>query len=275
MRFIDIEKLEFPEGWKDRAEDATSDIESSEDKTKDINDRADLWRELKSNLGKLSFKKCWYCEAREVRSDKAVDHFRPKGNIKDTDHQGYWWLAFDSNNYRYSCTFCNCLRTDQETGETKGKQDYFPLIDEIERAKTKEEDIDIERPELLDPTKPGDPGQLWFSEDGRAIPKYSKSEKPNAYKRAMTSIKLYHLDHTDLVKARKALAIKINTKIKDGKRYFKRLDESSEEVKHAFGGVVKDLIEMIKEDSEFSAFSRALLLGHRDIDWVDNVFQGA
>jgi len=226
-------------------------------------------------LEKLSFKKCWYCEAIENRSDKAVDHFRPKGNVKDTEHQGYWWLAFDWNNYRYSCTFCNSRRKDQKTGETGGKSDYFPLIDEANRAMTKGDDIELEKPVLLDPTKPADPSCLWFEEDGRAIPKYSEEERPNAYKRAMTSINLYHLDHTDLIEARKAVAIKIKAKIKSGNKYFKQLDQASGNEEHAFGEVFKELREMIKENSEFSAFSRAILLGNRDIDWIQSVFQGA
>ena len=92
-----------------------------------------LWKDLKPFFEKASHKKCWYCESRQSRSDKAVDHFRPKGAIRDDSlgHAGYWWLAFEPKNYRYSCTFCNSRRKSDDTAG--GKWDYFPLEDDSKR----------------------------------------------------------------------------------------------------------------------------------------------
>lgn len=271
MRFIDISNLELPEGWARKANTASSEVEISSNKSKYMDDNSDIWKDLKLNLAKLSFDKCWYCESKEIRSDNPVDHFRPKGNVKESTHEGYWWLAFKYLNYRYSCTFCNSRRIDKEAGNTGGKGEYFPLLDESKRAMNKEGDIDLEHPLLLDPVKPEDPGILWFQEDGGVIPKYSEQERCNSYKRAKTSIELYHLDHTTLKDIRKNLANDIKELIKRGERFFKRLDEPNSDANESFGNVVKDLKDMIKEQSEFSAFSIAILKGRRDISWIDHV----
>src|SRR5690606_29373654 len=87
-----------------------------------INKKSAVWGGAKEALEKLMHGKCWYCEANEVRHDRAVDHFRPKNEVKDhvtdkiLDHPGYWWLAFEPDNFRYSCQYCNEIRKDTEGG---------------------------------------------------------------------------------------------------------------------------------------------------------------
>src|SRR6202035_4546646 len=112
-------------------------------------------------LAAMSHQKCWYCEARQIRSDNAVDHFRPKSV--------YPWLAFSYLNYRFSCTYCNSVRKNPETGETEGKGDKFALFNEGQRA-TCEEELDQERVMLLDPCSATDCAALDFRLDGTACP---------------------------------------------------------------------------------------------------------
>ena len=101
----------------------------------------------------LSDDKCWYCESKQIRLDRHVDHYRPKNSVAEcADHPGYWWLAFRSYNYRYSCTYCNSRRVDQRSGQAGGKADHFPLRDESRRAFSPDDPIDDEQPTLLDPT---------------------------------------------------------------------------------------------------------------------------
>jgi len=100
--------------------------------------------------------KCVWCEQlRDVRRELDVEHFRPKvcvtewrGNppiVSDTppgEHEvgpGYWWLAFDWNNYSLACRTCN----------QGWKRNLFPVaaprptcIEGVESA---------EKPLLLDP----------------------------------------------------------------------------------------------------------------------------
>jgi hypothetical protein len=129
----------------------------------------------------------------DVRSDNAVDHYRPKSRVAECPkHPGYWWLAFDWTNYRFSCTFCNSLRRDDQTESLGGKKDRFPLRDESRRAFGPDDTLDDEEPVLLDPTWFGDPPILWFDEDGRATENPSvASEGSFPHARATVSIEAY------------------------------------------------------------------------------------
>ena len=62
---------------------------------------------------------CAFCGCDLPRNDRGdVEHFRPKGKVEDDqNHGGYWWLAYDLNNYLLSCSLCNRVR----------KKDRFPL----------------------------------------------------------------------------------------------------------------------------------------------------
>lgn len=77
MRYVDIDEIELPTGWRTRAKNAAMEVE----KGKDPNDYGHIWRELKDNLAVLLNDKCWYCESIIDRSDNAVDHFRPKNRV--------------------------------------------------------------------------------------------------------------------------------------------------------------------------------------------------
>src|SRR5262245_27764752 len=146
-------------------------------RSKEIGKHQKVWTSLKEVLRDLSHGKCWYCESVDPRSDNAVDHYRPKGNVKDSDppHDGYWWLAFDRDNYRFSCTYCNSIRNSDKT--SGGKQDYFPLWEESKRARSADDDLDDELPLLLDPTNPADVGLIAFAEDGSVGPAVDETRK--------------------------------------------------------------------------------------------------
>lgn len=122
-----------------------------------------LWSDVKDDLAELSNGKCWYCEVRQVRSYMTVDHFRPKGRVRGVTpvHDGYWWLAFVVENYRFACTFCNSPSRD-EFGKVRGKRDYFPIADEGTRVRSESLSTDGEVVMLLDPTKYLDPPLLFL-----------------------------------------------------------------------------------------------------------------
>ena len=68
-----------------------------------IDANSGVWGEIKNELLEMSHGKCWYSEAPDAVSDWHVDHFRPKKRALDedkTEHEGYYWLAFDWKNYR-------------------------------------------------------------------------------------------------------------------------------------------------------------------------------
>lgn len=260
MRVINLDQLRLPEDWQDRAHKAAADGFDR------IAGHGELWRELKDPLKFLSNRKCYYCEVIQERSDGTVDHFRPK--------KKYPWSAFTPSNYRFACTFCNSRRTDEENERTGGKGDNFPVFYEDSRATCCEAE-ENECPILLDPCRPDEPGLLDFDETGTPQPTYSKEEHSGRNLRAEVSIRLYHLDHADLVDRRKALAINITRKIRAAERLFPYTESGNASVDASFSEHVRFLADSISESAELSAFARRILSGYRNIRWVDSLICSA
>jgi len=204
MRYINIQDLELPDGWLEKAEALTEKLHDAVDdkaRGKIIHDNP-IWQELVVPLSNLSDGKCWYSEAKEIMSDRDIDHFRPKKEAKNVDGiprastEGYWWLAFDWENYRFSSIYSNRRRRDKfaNTDKTGGKWSYFPLFEHSPVAPTKarcaDEDI-----MLLDPCDEDDPGLLTFDSTGTAIPNIGAFDDAKEKQRVLTSIQLYHLDY--------------------------------------------------------------------------------
>ena len=102
------------------------------------NNRTATWgnRELLTALKEVIGNKCWYSEVDLTGADPNIDHFRPKGRVKEVDvdsltptgidSEGYWWLAFDHQNFRLSSMHSNQRRVDENTNG--GKWDFFPVV---------------------------------------------------------------------------------------------------------------------------------------------------
>src|SRR5687768_8852784 len=176
----DPKKITYPNGWAERAKKALAAVSAVPDNEKSsvINKpkHREIWAELKPQLFKIMHGKCWYTESLQVGTDTAVDHFRPKNSVKDVIHPekgekhiGYWWRAFDADNYRLSCIVANRARRDVETGLVGGKVDEFPIWSEDERAWTPDDNCDDEQPLLIDPCKSAEVALITFSENGEAV----------------------------------------------------------------------------------------------------------
>lgn len=63
---------------------------------------------------------CGFCSSFLPLNDRGdVEHFRPKAKVtEDSTHSGYWWLAYNFENYLLSCSRCN----------SSCKGNYFPLM---------------------------------------------------------------------------------------------------------------------------------------------------
>src|SRR5215470_5179753 len=107
MRYIANRELQLDAAWISDAADAKKAVRDAapNQRSEVINAHQSVWKDLKEKLRTLSHGKCWYCESIDPRSDNAVDHYRPKGNVRGATppHEGYWWLAFEWSNYRFSC----------------------------------------------------------------------------------------------------------------------------------------------------------------------------
>jgi hypothetical protein len=190
MNVHKVDPYDFQQEWvaaaKEEVEKAAAAL-----KAKQKWDFAPLWGELKEYLFDLSDGKCVYCEAKiKGNYPGAVEHYRPKGKVSDEpDHPGYYWLAYDPDNYLPACKICN--------GTYKGNQ--FPLLEVGVRAYKPEDSLDDEQPVLLNPAV--DP--LW--EHIKFHPSKKTEDPGHAWgqgKRAKKTIKLLGLNRTDLVTIR-------------------------------------------------------------------------
>ncbi|HVZ70929.1 MAG TPA: hypothetical protein VHJ20_01025 [Polyangia bacterium] len=270
MRYVDLDDLELPAGWLERAAQASAAVAAGADP----NDHAAVWRELKDHLAALlPEKKCWYCEVPVDRADNAVDHFRPKNRVIDAaeEHSGYRWLAFRHMNYRYSCTYCNSRRKDVEHETAGGKADRFPLLDETTRVFV-EGPLDDEKPALLDPCELHDWESLGcMRENGQPCP--TSDVGPNR-KRAEISIEVYHLNYEPTCKQRHAVAVQLLADVEEAKRNFLRAaaDASRESDFKIFARKVK---RAISRKAPFSGEMIFLLRGQRHADhpWIQTLLE--
>jgi hypothetical protein len=211
MRHININDLILPANWVDKANKLNIDLgnAATQEERAKIFENNPIWQELFIPLSNLSRGKCWYSEALEVMSDRDVDHFRPKNEAKNineihrADEDGYWWLAYDYENYRFSSQYSNQRRKHKfdKKKETGGKGVYFPLFAGSPVAKNKPTCFD-EHIMLLDPCDEDDPPLLTFNSKGEAIPNASAVLDPNEGIRVEISVKLYNLDQATLVELR-------------------------------------------------------------------------
>lgn len=284
MRHIDLNfnQLELPNNWltKSQALSAALLAENDPDKrSKIIDDNQSHWKTIKPILAQIFNHKCWYTEAPQQGTDVDVDHFRPKKRVQETlsansPHDGYWWLAFSLNNYRYSCIVANRRRIDVDTGLTGGKADHFPLVDEQFRANTPSCDLESEQPVLLDPTKATDAQLIFFKQDGEAIPRYSEDQHARKFLRADTSIMLYHLNHTDFVRARLELRDAIEEDVAAAKRYFNKLESGDADNDLAYEQAIRRLRQMQSKNAPYSSFCVAYLDTFRHKVGYEGVLDG-
>lgn len=268
MIFVDIDAFVelVPPDWTTRAKALTTQLRSAagaEQRKRIIADNGDMWRELKTVISSVSANKCWYCESRDVRSDNAVDHFRPKGRVAGESHNGYWWLAFEARNYRFSCTFCNSRRIDLEGGTDGGKQDSFPLAAGSKRASDVDDSLEDELPLLLDPCCMPDTDLLWFDETGQAGPNPATAFSASHLERVNTSIRLYHLDHVKLVESRRRVYLNIQRLIRAADATYRKWAGGDESARAIYQDLLAQIRSHAVREAEHSATARCALLGYR------------
>jgi hypothetical protein len=282
MRYVpyDPAKICTPD-WKAKADAALKCVETAppDKRADEINKYRDLWACLKPELAKVMHGKCWYTEAPQTGTDTDVDHFRPKNAVKDVRrpdtnelHPGYWWRAFDSTNYRYSCIVANRRRRDIETGNVGGKADEFPIWREERRAWCPTDSCDDEQPLLIDPCNAAEVAYITFAENGEATPRYSETDKRRLFRMAEESIKLYHLNHSEFVRERTRIRDQVQRHIEDARRYYRQLDSENANVDHAYKRAIEDLRAACSKSAPFSSFAVAMLQRHRFDESLAPVF---
>lgn len=123
------------------------------------------WKRYKDVFSYAQFEKCGFCESNVTKSGYGdVEHYHPKGELwllSETGERrtktvlsefGYWWLAYDWNNYLFACSKCN----------QKFKGSYFPVKQKTRRlppAQQPTRRFPKETPLLLNPYGRVDPGK--------------------------------------------------------------------------------------------------------------------
>jgi hypothetical protein len=272
--------LKVSPDWKTRVDKLKAKVLAEKDPKKRaqlIKKNSSLWSEIKHELAKVFNFKCWYTESRQIGTDVDVDHYRPKNSVAELSnnvpqHYGYWWLAFELSNYRYSCIIANRQRRDVVTSALGGKADFFPIRDETNRAWDENADLDIEQPMLLDPCKLSDVRLLTFKDDGEAMPRERVDDKPILFNRADISIRLYSLNHTDFVRERIKLRDDLRKLIKNAKKYYQKLETGDAVHEHAYEQTIIKIREAIDKKSEFSSFCLAYLENYKHEEALSGVF---
>jgi len=276
MRYIKInyKSLDLPDGWKAKVKKLQESISKEKDvekRNKLIDDHDTYWKEIKPILAKIFHYKCWYTESPQMGTDVDVDHFRPKKEVFECkeSHQGYWWLAFDISNYRYSCIVANRRRKDVEKKSTGGKGSYFPLWNEKTRAFTPRCNCNLEEPLLLDPCNPSDTRLIIFKEDGEAMARYSIESHPKSCLRANKSIELYSLNHSDFVRQRVSLRDQIIELLDEARDAFEFLETGDATHKSRYESAISKLYQKVTLDSPFSSFCIDLIKNYIHEDFLD------
>jgi hypothetical protein len=258
MRHIPLRDQEPDAAWLAKANRLLDELKAAPDtaaRNKIIDDNCAVWGELKDWLLRLSHQKCWFSEAKDGFSHWEVEHYRPKKSAKDVNgtYDGYWWLAFDWQNFR----ICG------NAGNRK-KGTFFPLRPGSARVGP-HGDVRYEDAQLLDPIDEDDPGLLSFNIEGRAVPAAHITDAWEK-ERVEYSVIRYNLDFPPLMDKRKVLWSECWRRVQE---YLKELatyhaDKNNVIARDRYKQALKRVRELMREDRELSAVARACVLSSGD-----------
>lgn len=224
------------------------------ERNEQIDKHAGHWGKLKPWLLALSGGKCWFTEARDIASHLDVEHFRPKKvarNIKGTERDGYWWLAFDYMNFRIAGTVPN-----------RKKGAWFPLRYGSQCSTFNRRCEGDEVPHFLDPTNAHDVTLLAFDEEGKAVPApgIARWEEVRV-RRTVERLKL--TEHQALAEERRKVW-QNTTKLIN--KYLRALSDSrtSTAARERLKATAREIVCLTKSDAELSAVARWCLLMRND-----------
>jgi uncharacterized protein (TIGR02646 family) len=213
-------------------------------------------------LASLFHSKCAYCESVYAATQPVdVEHYRPKGAVVGErgrpEKPGYYWLAAEWENLLPSCIDCNRQR-EHGRGRLSGKANLFPLEDPRERARRPGDEAK-ERPLLLNPCA-DDPAQhLEFLEGG--LVRAALAGKRESAK-GQSSIEVYGLRRPGLVRARKALELKIRARLKHVAELAAALDAGQgdrAQLEEWIREAIEELKGYTRPQEPYAAMARALI----------------
>lgn len=232
-------------------------------------------------LRTIAGNKCWYSEVQLDGADPNVDHFRPKGRVREVDVElqntgnvceGYWWLAFEFSNYRLAAMHANQRRVDTDT--EGGKWDYFPVRGNRAREGTPWGQI-AEDILALDPCSVTDVRLLWFDPDGKPCVSNWKREPNEAeIERVKTTIWLYHLDKQEIQTSRAKHVEEIRKDLRKANVDFRLWDRNSAnpnlQARNSFNEKIAEIVMKISDNAIFASAKRcAVRAAIADYPWIE------
>ncbi len=235
----------------------------------------DLWSKYKGEFAAIQHGKCGYCEMSVIGAGFGdVEHYRPKGEVsalgddprtwgQEKEHlsnvsgrkffrlseTGYWWLAYDWDNYLFSCPICN----------QSWKRAVFPATgtDDSDRPIPPEEKA-AEVGLLLNPYDGPDPvDHLTYGTLGEIMPFH---DSPYGYE----TIRTCGLDRPSLRKRRLRILPKVFQLVREVLEA-----QTDEEIDQALRGIY----ELGQEDMDFAGMVRIIFEQQCQIAWEDIVNQ--
>ncbi|TCP64797.1 hypothetical protein [Sphingomonas sp. PP-CE-1G-424] len=248
--------------------------------TKDY--RAYAGDDVREALTVLFHGKCAYCESGISGSSQTdIEHFRPKGGVKDADdagvtHPGYWWLAMSWDNLLLSCMHCNQHRrqlimgsglTTQEIQDaildndlqTTGKKNAFPTADG-QYVTTYDGKVADEKPLLIDPTKIDPAGLFDWEFEGELSTVKAKNGDARAEKtKDVLGFNRRHLteDRAKTVLLMRSLASDVREAVDCMSRALN--DEVADAHRASAIRSLKSLAEFARKENNFAGMARAFL----------------
>lgn len=283
MRYIDITRLrevmgdDKYEAWEQKAANHLTNLRklTKSERSKYFERHGD-WTELYRFLSELSNHKCWYTEALENSGEWEIDHFRPKNRAKNHDgeitlEEGYWWLAYDWNNYRLAGSFINKRRKDKfnQSEEVFGKGDYFPLDLTGCSPIEVDGDTDDEVSYLLDPVCFRDTTLIGFDKDGKPLSHFPFGTFEE--RKVSFSIEFLHLDNSVLNRNRQQTWLKTEREIK--KITKKLIAATNQAMKNkVYNDSYNKLKELTSVKEPYSSVAiNCLVANQEDHPWIKNM----
>ena len=267
MIFIDLENNPPDDAWIAKADALTQQLINAPDeatRNQIIDANANVWGELKTFLGNLNNQKCWYTESVNAAAHCHVDHFRPKKEALDEagdNKGGYWWLAFEWRNYRFSGPAPNVK-----------KRSWFHV--DSHKANDYGDATDAEQYRMLDPTEIGDPELLSFDNEGNVSSKNSNKTSWD-YIRVEYSVRRLDLNHEKLKEPRRDLYRETSNEVRRViklMRLQKIKDEPTRRVE--IKGLMKGLRVKCNRSSQYSAAAKYCLRS-TGLDWAIDIVSSA
>lgn len=284
MRYIDPNLIDQckPANWDVNSQLWAQRVANAINKSQELDAIGTKWKSFKPNMIKVFGDKCWYSEAPRIMTDFDVDHFRPKGAVKKTKkryakrrvgktsqkHNGYWWLAYEAKNYRYSCIYANRPR------EEGGKHDYFPLLNEAARVWSPNTLANhaTEAPKLLDPCSQNDVTLLSYERNpGRVVSRYDATINPSAFSRVKESAKRYNLNSKTIVGARKKVIKDVEQALEFLELYSGLPAIQQAPLRNFLRTMEQNIVDACDRKSPFSAAAVAFVRKKRHEPWLANL----